>query len=207
VAPKHVSQEKGKSQEKVDYIIFLQIQKIRVDYTNRSLDEFLLNKDDLENPLRPTSQVQVFPLMDVTMEEEEEGRTVEKTEEGSANNPINLEKEEETMAESQEEMTTAATMKGTNKTPGTTIKCIPRHFNFDSLVDLRKEICQNVNKELMEVFKRHLLIGFFDTRHALIQSGANVFLVRNDHVLRQFFYQVTIINLFILHFLHCPPFS
>jgi hypothetical protein len=119
---------------------------------------------------------------------------VEKTEEGSANNPINLEKEEETMSESQEEMTTAATMKGTNKTPGTTIKCIPRHFNFDSLVDLRKEICQNVNKELMEVFKRHLLIGFFDTRHALIQSGANVFLVRNDHVLRQFFYQVTIIN-------------
>jgi hypothetical protein len=64
-------------------------------------------------------------------------------------------------------------------------------FDFESLVELRKEICREADQQLMSLFGRHLLIGFYDTRHALLQSGAKVFLVRNDFVLHDFFYQVS----------------
>ena len=58
-----------------------------MDYTNRSLDEFLLTKEDLDNPLRPNAQVHIQPLEN-NYEEEEMGRG------NSSENPINLEEDE-----------------------------------------------------------------------------------------------------------------
>ena len=55
---------------------------------------------------------------------------------------------------------------------------------------MRKEICQKADNKLVELFKKHLLIGFFDSENALIQSENNVFLINNNEILRQFFYQV-----------------
>lgn len=152
--------------------------KIHVDFTNRSMDEFVLTKEDMRR--RPTSQVRLIPLMDVTTEEE-------KIAEGKADNPINLDNED------MEKQGTAATQHEITNNLQIS-KCTPRMFEFESLVGLRKEICRTADKEAVEIFKRHLLLGFSGTRYAFIQSSTNLYMIRNNFVLYEFFYQLIIFS-------------
>uniref|UniRef100_A0A915NNE4 DNA mismatch repair protein S5 domain-containing protein n=1 Tax=Meloidogyne floridensis TaxID=298350 RepID=A0A915NNE4_9BILA len=148
--------------------------KIRVDFLNRSLDEFVLTNEDLN--LRPNSSVRLSLLKKVAFEEEN-------NEGGSNINPIEI---NEIERENEENFG--------GKTNNKVDCCIPREFSFNSLVDLRKEICQKADNKLVELFKKHLLIGFFDSENALIQSENNVFLINNNEILRQFFYQLIIFS-------------
>nr|CAD2137846.1 unnamed protein product [Meloidogyne enterolobii] len=152
--------------------------KIRVDFLNRSLDEFVLTNEDLN--LRPNSSVRLSLLKKVAFEEEN-------NEGGSNIDPIEI---NEIERENEENIG--------GKTNNKVDCCIPREFSFNSLVNLRKEICQKADNKLVELFKKHLLIGFFDSENALIQSENNVFLINNNEILRQFFYQLIIFSFEIL---------
>ncbi|KAI3413520.1 hypothetical protein GPALN_011010 [Globodera pallida] len=70
----------------------------------------------------------------------------------------------------------------------------PRHFELHALVQLRRQICLNADAELGKLFREHYLIGFYDAHHALIQSGASVFLLRSEPILQEFFYQLIIFS-------------
>ncbi|CAK5061850.1 unnamed protein product [Meloidogyne enterolobii] len=153
--------------------------KIRVDFLNRSLDEFVLTNEDLN--LRPNSSVRLSLLKKVAFEEEN-------NEEGGSNiNPIEINEIERENGEN-------IGGKTNNKNDSQVDCCIPREFSFNSLVDLRREICQKADNKLVELFKKHLLIGFFDSENALIQSENNVYLINNQKILRQFFYQLIIFS-------------
>ena len=115
--------------------------------------------------MRPTSQVHFLPLRDVTSEE-----FILNSGQGNADNPINL---EDGMEEPMDvvHIDVAGTSKATSSVSHQVFqtksefyshfknKCTPRDFDFHSLVELRKEICKDVDNELMGVFRRHLLIG------------------------------------------------
>uniref|UniRef100_A0A914HE97 DNA mismatch repair protein S5 domain-containing protein n=1 Tax=Globodera rostochiensis TaxID=31243 RepID=A0A914HE97_GLORO len=70
----------------------------------------------------------------------------------------------------------------------------PRHFELHALVQLRRQICLNADAELGKLFREHYLIGFYDAHHALIQSGTSVFLLRSEPILQEFFYQLIIFS-------------
>ncbi|KAL3090268.1 hypothetical protein niasHS_006720 [Heterodera schachtii] len=70
----------------------------------------------------------------------------------------------------------------------------PRHFDLQSLVQLRRKICLSADAELGKLFREHYLIGFYDVHHALVQSGSNVFLIRTEPILHEFFYQLVIFS-------------
>ncbi|KAL7078905.1 hypothetical protein ACQ4LE_002198 [Meloidogyne hapla] len=156
--------------------------KIRVDFLNRSLDEFILTKDDL----RPNSSVRLSLLNKVTFEESQQKNKIN---EGSIINPIELNENEE-----EEEKNDLINQQKSTSINSLTECCIPREFSFNSLVELRREICQKADNKLVELFKKHLLIGFFDIKHSLIQSENSVYLIKNNLILRNFFYQLIIFS-------------
>ncbi|KAF7632799.1 hypothetical protein Mgra_00007788 [Meloidogyne graminicola] len=132
--------------------------KIRVDFLNRSLDEFVLTNDDLNN--RPNSEVRLSRL-----NEKKKKKRKEKEENNKINNYL-IEEEE-----------------------GKIMKNIKLYFT-----ERIKNICQKANNKLIEIFKKHILIGFFDTKHAIIQSNNNIFIINNYLIIKEFFYQLIIFS-------------
>ncbi|KAK5970267.1 hypothetical protein GCK32_019254 [Trichostrongylus colubriformis] len=65
-----------------------------------------------------------------------------------------------------------------------------RVFNFESLVALRKDICEKASNNLRDLFKTMIFVGCVSPNSLLLQHGTSLYAVRLDRLLKELFYQV-----------------
>ncbi|KAK5983950.1 DNA mismatch repair protein [Trichostrongylus colubriformis] len=69
-----------------------------------------------------------------------------------------------------------------------------RVFNFESLVALRKDICDKASNNLRDLFKTMIFVGCVSPSSLLLQHGTSLYAVRLDRLLKELFYQTFIFS-------------
>ncbi|WKY01113.1 hypothetical protein Q1695_015260 [Nippostrongylus brasiliensis] len=67
-----------------------------------------------------------------------------------------------------------------------------RVFEFESLLTLRKSICDSASQTLRELFKTLTFVGCVSATSMLIQFGTGLYIVQLDKVLNELFYQMLV---------------
>lgn len=76
---------------------------------------------------------------------------------------------------------------------------ISREFEFDSLNILRSEICNEIDSKLMSLLKQHHFVGFYENSFGIFQVESEVYIVKLNQVIEEFFYQVQLIFFFVIN--------
>lgn len=69
-----------------------------------------------------------------------------------------------------------------------------REFEFESLQNMKKAICATASVSLRSLFKEHIYVGAVNVDQVLIQHSTSLYLVNVQDCLRNFFYQVILLN-------------
>lgn len=70
-----------------------------------------------------------------------------------------------------------------------------RKFEFESLQNMKKALCTTSSVSLRSLFKEHIYVGAVNVDQVLIQHSTSIYLVDARDCLRNFFYQVIVLQL------------